>query len=79
MGDGGRLGGEKSERSRMLEFVGRFNPGQVSDELRYALGFGRSEMRNEMVQYPWFGKIAEFGYPPGWTMREGDESKINFH
>ena len=56
--------GNESERERSLTFVDRFAPGVVSDELRRAIGWGNDE-------FPWLGRIAQWGYPPGWIINEG--------
>ncbi|KAM0751707.1 hypothetical protein T439DRAFT_216916 [Meredithblackwellia eburnea MCA 4105] len=72
-GEGGRLGA-LSERMRMMGFADRFKPGEVSDELREALGFGRGGYRGPaIVDYPWFWNMREWGYPPGWEIEIGSE------
>lgn len=48
-----------------------FTPGRVSDSLKTALGeIGRDDTS---ADYPWLARIAQFGYPPGYFMVEGDE------
>lgn len=57
--------GSVSERERRLAFVERFEPGIVSEELREAMRWGHAE-------WPWLSRIAIWGYPPGWIIKEGD-------
>ncbi|KAK4698589.1 zinc finger CCHC domain-containing protein 8, partial [Phenoliferia sp. Uapishka_3] len=72
-GEGGRLG-NSSERMKMLEFAQRFRAGVVGDELREALGFGRGGYRGSEgnMDWPWFWKMREWGYPPGYEVLIGD-------
>lgn len=74
---GGKLGGNESERTKFLGFFERFQPGVVGEELRAALGFGRKmekkeEEEEEVVDYPWFFRFREWGYPFGWTNIPGE-------
>ncbi len=56
----------------MMGYFETFTPGNVSDPLREALGFGNGNGRNNRaVDYPWFDKIRQFGYPPGFITFEG--------
>lgn len=53
----------------MLAFAERFQAGAPSDELREALGFGRGGYEGSaIVDYPWFWRMREWGYPPGWEI-----------
>lgn len=64
--------GDVMERQRMLEFVARFRPGVVGAELRLALGFGVAQEGEGEVEYPWYLRMSDLGYPPGWAMQRGD-------
>ncbi|KAK4333613.1 hypothetical protein RTBOTA2_002315 [Rhodotorula toruloides] len=61
-----------SEREKFLEYLERFKPGAVSDELRRALGRAPRAGATTTEKWPWMGRILEWGYPRGWTMLEGE-------
>lgn len=71
------MGGNESERAKFLGFIESFRPGVVGEELRVALGFRRQvekeqEEEEEVVDYPWFFRFREWGYPFGWTKMPGE-------
>ncbi|BGP05110.1 hypothetical protein JCM10049v2_000914 [Rhodotorula toruloides] len=61
-----------SEREQFVDFHERFKPGVVSDELRRALGRGTRAGAMTTEEWPWMGRMLEWGYPRGWTMLEGE-------
>ncbi|GAA5860250.1 hypothetical protein JCM3774_000357 [Rhodotorula dairenensis] len=61
-----------SDHERFLAFAERFRPGEVSDELRRALGYDGESDRFTTREWPWMYRILECGYPRGWTCREGE-------
>ncbi|CDR37431.1 RHTO0S02e14796g2_1 [Rhodotorula toruloides] len=65
-----------SERERFLDYLERFKPGIVSDELRRALGRGAKAGAMTTEEWPWMGRMLEWGYPRGWTMLEGDTCSL---
>lgn len=55
-----------------MEYLERFKPGVLSEELRAALdGGGQSERSSEVGSWIWDG-MARWGYPPGWLSAEGE-------
>ncbi|ORY90709.1 hypothetical protein BCR35DRAFT_328476 [Leucosporidium creatinivorum] len=76
-GGGAKLGGEDTERRRMTDMAERFRAGVVSRELREALGYGGEEKDGEVVEYPWFWRMREWGYPPGWVLYEGGRDPLD--
>jgi len=62
-----------STRARLLGFVERFRPGEVSGELRAALGLGGEAGRFETSEWEWVRRMVREGYPRGWTRREGEK------
>lgn len=70
-GGGAKLGGEDTERRRMMELAERFRAGIVSAALKEALGYGCEEREGEVVEYPWFWRMRDWGYPPGWVLYDG--------
>lgn len=66
---GQRLTGDTSSIERRIQFAEYFRPGAVQGErLRDALlGPERMErMETEVVEWPWYRKFIEWGYPPGY-------------
>lgn len=56
---------------KMLGFADRFRAGVVSDELRNALGMGQGGYSGDVasiVDYPFFWRMREYGFPPGYEI-----------
>lgn len=79
-GDGGKLGGNDTERVRKMGFAEVFRPGVVSAELRAALGYGyeREGEERRVIDWPWYWRFNEWGYPKGWVMM-GDQRREYTH
>ncbi|GAA5892137.1 hypothetical protein JCM8208_001445 [Rhodotorula glutinis] len=65
-----------STRARLLALVERFRPGEVSGELRAALGRGDEAGRFETGEWEWVRRMVREGYPRGWTRREGEKDPL---
>ncbi|GAA5991530.1 hypothetical protein JCM10908_005747 [Rhodotorula pacifica] len=63
---------QPSDHQRFLRFAEEFRPGQVSNELRSALGYDTAEDRYTTREWPWMYRILEYGYPRGWTYTDGE-------
>ncbi|BGP29182.1 hypothetical protein JCM10296v2_000920 [Rhodotorula toruloides] len=61
-----------SEWEKFLDYLERFKPGVVSQELRRALGRGTRAGAMTTEEWPWMGRLLEWGYPRGWTMLGGE-------
>lgn len=61
-----------SDHQRFLAFAAQYRPGEVSAELRRALGYDGESDRFTTREWPWVYRILEYGYPRGWTYREGE-------
>ncbi|GAA5849694.1 hypothetical protein JCM9279_001981 [Rhodotorula babjevae] len=65
-----------STRTRLLALVERFRPGEVSGELRSALGLGGEAGRYETSELEWVRRMVREGYPRGWARREGEKDPL---
>ncbi|GAA5937943.1 hypothetical protein JCM3775_002403 [Rhodotorula graminis] len=65
-----------STRERLVALVDRFRPGEVSAELRAALGLGGEAGRFETSAYEWVRRMVREGYPRGWTRREREQDPL---
>jgi hypothetical protein len=61
----------------MLGLAEKFRAGAVSRELKEALGYGGEERDGEVVEYPWFWRMREWGYPPGWALYDGGRGEFD--
>ncbi|KAL7414740.1 hypothetical protein BDY24DRAFT_16410 [Mrakia frigida] len=66
----GRFWDADVEEAIRLEYLERFKPGVLSEELKEALGGGEEEGRSsEIGSWIWDG-MSRWGYPPGWLSAE---------
>ena len=61
-----RLHESEAAIARQLDFIDRFRPGTISNDLRYALGFSQWS-----TDFPYLHRFLTFGYPPAYWVREG--------
>jgi predicted nucleic acid-binding Zn-ribbon protein len=63
-GNRGRLHDTSADLQARTEWLEKFQPGRVSEELSQALG-GAAGTVGQEPDWPWFARMAFWGYPPG--------------
>ncbi|KAF8582304.1 hypothetical protein K439DRAFT_1635418 [Ramaria rubella] len=72
-----RLHEYAEHKARRQQLCSSFDAGSIHGELlRDALGLKTLPESDKSEEFPWFGRMLDWGYPPGWIAAEDPKRKI---